>query len=415
MVKNTAVSAKREDNFHSFEFQRSLFRQAQTLEQLLLTFDFGNDTDILNTLNGILLMSQQLVQTTSKKNLSLDEIIQGNDQLQKLMNLAFNNSEDVLAFILYAPLKNPSKLAEVFMAEDPFGYLCEHDSKEIQEMFSIPSHADAGKVHSAICAANMTLLDELSSIGGYLKLQAEMENNGMTTNLSSNAASMINSLMTMLTNLPSSFQEPNYDAAALENTVFNFYQSIDLSGNDNNEELVGTFNSLVSSVYGNDAENITQMYFNMLQIYVNYLNTVLRKVRIEKGEIQLGSLFENTTAWKNVLQFTFGLQENAAEALLGSSIQTEKVRTLHFSGRGLRCVRIIQKHIILHFPLYQIQVVHLRFSLSVCWPCQNQRYRMSSVILARSPSTSCCTAPSAPLNCPRRYAASTGRCLWKNS
>ena len=123
-------------------------RQTGSFAQLLPYLEA--DTQLTDTVNEILLMVRQLVGTVSNRNLTLENLIQGNEQIMELMNLAFNNSHDAVGLLLNAPFRNPGKLIEIFVAEDPFGYLCNPNSSEIQEVFSIPSNVDAERVHSAV-------------------------------------------------------------------------------------------------------------------------------------------------------------------------------------------------------------------------------------------------------------------------
>lgn len=272
-------------------------------------------------------MVRQLLGTISDENLSLSGIIQGNPQIMALLDVAFNNSEDALGVLLNAPLRNPLKLTEMFTAADPFQYLCNQSSSEIQEMFSIPSHIDAEKVHSAVCRANQSILNELYSLSGWEHLDAELQNPSSATwqEIFQNIEGLSGDITHLLENLPRSFEDPNVNLTAMEDIISRFYQDLDITSEQDVFELIGVFNSVVTSIFGNVAENVTEMYFKMFLTYVNYANSIFDKIQIHNQEVQLGSLFENTTAWKNVLQFVFGLQENNIEALLGSTIRVDQV------------------------------------------------------------------------------------------
>ena len=272
-------------------------------------------------------MVRQLVRTVSNSNLTLENLIQGNEQIMELMNLAFNNSHDAVGLLLNAAFRNPGKLIEIFVAKDPFGYLCNHTSSEIQEVFSIPSNVDVERVHSVICSANETILEELYSLSGWTRLESELQNTTSVTweQIFQNFGELSKDITNLIENLPKNFGDGNPDVSPLEVIISRFYQDLTISGEENIYELIGTFNSVLSSIYGNTADDTTRMYFEMFQVYINYASDILSKISTKNRELHLGSLFENTTAWKNTMQFVFGLQENSMEALLGSTIQIEKV------------------------------------------------------------------------------------------
>ena len=129
----------------------------------------------------------------------------------------------------------------------------------------------------------------------------------------------------LIENLPKNFEDGNPNVSPLEVIISRFYQDLTIHGEEDIYKLIGTLNSLLSSIYGNAADDTTRMYFEMFQVYVSYANDILSKISTKNRELHLSSLFENTTAWKNTMQFVFGLQENMIEAFLGSTIQIEKV------------------------------------------------------------------------------------------
>lgn len=271
-----------------------------------------------------------LVSNDNSTTLTLDTLVQGNPQVTTLLNAAFNNSGDVLSVLLHAPLKNPGKFAEIFLSPDPFGFLCDQSSSQLRDLYSIPPDVDVDQVHNAICSTNETAAEELYSlIGGYL-LEDHVSNKNTSASWSdifSNYEKLSGDIQKLLENLPQNFQGVNYNQSFsdLESTVEKFYEKLQLFDDSETNSLIGSFHSALSSIYGQDTDNVTQPYLQSLQAYVDYLNDVLRKVQIENGELNLGSLFENTTALRNVMRFTFGLEENLVEALLGSSINPDMV------------------------------------------------------------------------------------------
>ena len=272
-------------------------------------------------------MIRQLVGTVSNSSLTLESLIQGNEQIMELMNLAFNNSHDAVGLLLNAPLRNPGKFIEIFVAEDPFGYLCNHSSSKIQRIFSIPSDVDAERVHSVICSANETVLDELYSLSGWTRLESQLQNTTSVTwePIFQNVDGLSKEITNLIENLPKNFEDGNFDVSPLEVIISRFYQDLAKSANEDIYELIGILNSVLSSIYGNAADDMTRMYFEMFQVCINYANDILSQISTRNRELHLGSLFENTTAWKNTMQFAFGLQENSMEAFLGSTIRIEKV------------------------------------------------------------------------------------------
>ena len=300
-------------------------RQTGSFAQLLPYLEA--DTQLTDTVNEILLMVRQLVGTVSNRNLTLENLIQGNEQIMELMNLAFNNSHDAVGLLLNAPFRNPGKLIEIFVAEDPFGYLCNPNSSEIQEVFSIPSNVDAERVHSVVCSANETILEELYSLSGWTRLESELQNTTSATweQIFQNFEGLSRDIANLIENLPKNFEDGNPNVSPLEVIISRFYQDLTINGEEDIYKLIGTLNSLLSSIYGNAADDTTRMYFEMFQVYVSYANDILSKISTKNRELHLSSLFENTIAWKNTMQFVFGLQENMIEAFLGSTIQIEKV------------------------------------------------------------------------------------------
>ena len=285
------------------------------------------DEQLRGTMNGILLMAKQLLGTVSNVNLTLNGIVEGTPQIMQLLDVAFNNSHDALGFLLHVPLRNPEKLAQIFAASDPFEYLCNHTSSALQDIFSIPSSINAEKVHNAICSVNQSILDELYSLSGWILLESEMQNTKSTTwqEIFLNIEGLSQEITILLENLPKNFQDPVIKLTTLEEIISSFYKDVNITSDKDVFELLGTFNSVLSSVYGHAAENMTEIYFEMFTVYVNYANSMFNKIRTGNRELQLGSLFENTTLWKNVMQFMFSLQENAMDAILGSTIRVVKV------------------------------------------------------------------------------------------
>ena len=272
-------------------------------------------------------MVRQLVGTVSNSSLTLENIIQGNEQIMELMNLAFKNSNDTVGLLLNASVRNPAKLIEIFVAEDPFGYLCNHSSSEIERVFSIPSSVDAERVHSVICRANVTVLDELYSLSGWTRLASQLQNTTSVTweQIFQNVEGLSKDITNLIENLPRNFEDGNFDVSPLEAIISRFYQDLAKSADEDIYELIGILNSVLSSIYGNAADDMTRMYFEMFQVCINYVNDILSQISTRNRELHLGSLFENTTAWKNTMQFVFGLQENSVQAFLGSTVRIEKV------------------------------------------------------------------------------------------
>ena len=299
-------------------------RQTSSFAQLLPYVEA--DTRLTDTVNGILLMVRQLVGTVSNSNMTLKNLIQGNEQIMELMNLAFNNSHDAVGLLLNAPFRNPGKLIEIFVSKDPFEYLCNHNSSEIQEVFSIPSNVDAERVHSVICSANETILEELYSLSGWTRLESELQNTTSVTweQIFQNFEGLSKDIANLIENVPKNFEDGN-NVSPLEVIISRFYQDLTINGEEDIYELIGALNSLLSSIYGNAVDDTLRIYFEMFQVYINYANDILSKISTKNRELHLGSLFENTTAWKNTMQFVFGLQENMIEAFLGSTIRIEKV------------------------------------------------------------------------------------------
>ena len=278
-------------------------------------------------------MVRQLVGTVSNSSLTLENLIQGNEQIIELINLALNNSHDAVGLLLNAPLRNPGKLIEIFMGEDPFGYLCNHSLSEIQKIFSIPSNIDTERVHSVICSANETVLDELYSLSGWTRLESQLLNTTSVTleQIFQNVEGLSKDITNLIENLPRNFEDGNTDVSPLEAIISRFYQDLATSADENIYELIGILNSALSSIYGNATDDMTRMYFEMFQVCINYANDILSQISTRNRELHLGSLFENTTALKNTMQFVFGLQEHTVEAFLGSTIRIEKVVKNKFS------------------------------------------------------------------------------------
>ena len=255
-------------------------------------------------------------------------MLQGNEQIKELLNLALNNSHDVVGLLFNAPLRNPGKLVEIIATDDPFGYLCKNISSRIQDIFLIPSHIDTEKVHDVICSANETVLGELYSLSGWRNVRSGLLNKTSATlsDLIENIGGLSKDIMMLIENLPRNFEGINPDASPVEIIISQFYQDLAVNGDQDVYEMIGTVNSLLSSLYGNSADDITKMYFEMFQVYINYANDILSQIDTKNRNLNLGSLFDNTTAWKNTMQFVFGLQENAIDAFLGSTIQIEEVR-----------------------------------------------------------------------------------------
>ena len=177
-------------------------------------------------------MVRQLVGTVSNSNLTLENLIQGNEQIMELMNLAFNNSHEAVGLLLNAPFRNPGKLIDMFEAKDPFEYLCNHNSSEIQEVFSIPSNVDAEGVHSVICSANTTILDELYSLSGWTRLESELQNTTSVTweQIFQNFEGLSKDIANLIENLPKNFEDGNPNVSPLEVIISRFYQDLTISG-----------------------------------------------------------------------------------------------------------------------------------------------------------------------------------------
>ncbi|XP_064634814.1 uncharacterized protein LOC135492321 isoform X3 [Lineus longissimus] len=294
---------------------------------------FENDSNALaffGVLNTMIKMANDNMKLIGPgMSITLYDIVQNVPQLKDLVKLSLNLSTDVMESALYTTFLDPAKLMAFAVANDSLAALCD-PTTGLASAITVPASVkvDAQEIQRIMCSVNITTMRAEIMTGFHMNqfimaITMATQNQIKSVNwteLLTNSAEFTTLLDNLIKNPPTF--KVNLDENAFKAVFDQFMKNINLEDMKSYHKLIEV---MMTALQGSDIWNQLQPVYSMGFVIAEYVNTILGRLQVTDGKLELMSLFGNADKLKDILKVTFGFSNDLANGLLSTQIKVDMI------------------------------------------------------------------------------------------